>query len=227
MSTPKPKQIFLIDDHPLMQEGLTRLIEQGGPWQVCGCADTSAKALQLVPGIQPDLVTMDVSLPDKNGLELMKDLLALMPDLKILVFSMHDETLYAERVMRAGAKGYLMKGESTSSLIEAIHSILGGGIYLSAKASTHLLKNLSSGKSRGTLGLDRLSDRELEIFELIGLGKSNSQIAAQLNISSKTVDAHRANIKTKLDLPDSSSLMRAAVLWIERGSRPSASASPN
>lgn len=220
------KQIFLIDDHPLMQEGLTRSIEQSGRWKVCGYAQTSAQAQELVPELMPDLVTMDVSLPDKNGLELIKDLLARMPSLAILVFSMHDETLYAERVMRAGAKGYLMKGESTGELLQAIDAVLKGGVYLSKNASNHLLKSLAGGKSRGLFGLDRLTDRELEIFELIGRGKANAQIAGQLKISSKTVDAHRSNIKTKLGLPDAPSLMRAAVLWIERGSTVMGAGSP-
>jgi DNA-binding NarL/FixJ family response regulator len=129
---------------------------------------------------------------------------------------MHDETLYAERVMRAGARGYVMKGEPTATLIKAIEEVLRGGTYLSAKASSHLLRNLSGAKSRGLIGLDRLSDRELEIFELIGRGRSNGQIAQQLHISPKTVDAHRTNIKTKLGITDAPTLMRSAVIWIEQ-----------
>jgi len=213
----KPKRIFLVDDHPMMREGLARSIEQGGPWKICGQAASSFAALEQVPLLLPDLVTMDVSLPDKNGLELIKDLLCRVPGLLILVFSMHDETLYAERVMRAGAKGYLMKGEPTATLIQAIDTVLKGGVFLSGNASNHLLKSLAGSRSRGQYGLDLLSDRELEIFELIGSGKSNAQIASMLHISPKTVDAHRAKMKTKLGLADAPSLMRSAVLWLETG----------
>ncbi len=212
------KKIYLVDDHPLMQEGLTRSLEKGGQWEVCGYGQTAAQALSDVPDLKPDLITMDISLPDKNGLELIKELLSRTPTLLILVFSMHDEALYAERALRAGAKGYLMKGAPTSELLNAIEKILGGDVYLSPGVSQHLSKNSSKGRNRDVSGLDRLTDRELEIFELIGRGKANSQIASQLSISSKTVDAHRSNIKTKLGLPDAPSLMRAAVLWIERGS---------
>ncbi len=213
----KRKRIYLVDDHPMMREGLTRLIEETGGWELCGFAETSSKALEQIPQLKPDLVTLDISLPDKNGLEVIKDLLALMPEVRILVFSMHDEMLYAERVMRAGAKGYLMKGEPTEALTQAIQSILEGDVYLSNTASNHLLKNLSGTKSQAQFGLDRLTDRELEVFELIGRGKNTSQIAEHLHISPKTVDAHRANMKTKLGLPDAPALMRGAVLWIEHG----------
>ena len=209
-------RIYLVDDHPMMREGIARSIESRG-WEVCGHAESSAKALEEIPALIPDLVTMDISLPDKNGLELIKDLRARLPDLRILVFSMHDETLYAERAMRAGAKGYVMKGESTTVLLEAIEGILQGGHYLSAGASSHLLKSLSGGRNRGVYGLDRLTDRELEIFELIGRGRSSGQISSLLHISPKTVDAHRMKIKMKLGLPDAPSLMRAAVIWIEQG----------
>ena len=208
----------------MMREGLARSIEEVGHWEVCGQAASSKEALERIPEVNPDLVTMDISLPDKNGLELIKDLLSRLPKLLIMVYSMHDEVLYAERVMRAGGKGYLMKGEPTSTLMHAIDTILKGGIYLTNNASGQLLKNLSGVRSRGQFGLDRLSDRELEIFELIGGGKSNVQIGGVLHISPKTVDAHRSNIKTKLGIPDAPSLMRAAVLWIERGKRQDAAA---
>jgi DNA-binding NarL/FixJ family response regulator len=213
------KRIFLVDDHPMMQEGLARLLGQAEGWEICGCATNSAEAMERVLKLRPDLVTLDISLPDKNGLELIKDLLARIPDLKILVFSMHDEMLYAERVVRAGAKGYLMKDEPTEKLIRAIETIIANGIYLSPRVSNHLLRTLSGGKGRGQVGLSRLSDRELEVFELIGLGRTNSQISDMLNISPRTVDAHRTHIKTKLGLPDASALMREAVLWIEHGGK--------
>lgn len=195
---------------------MARSIEERN-WEICGHAVTSASALDQVPTLQPDVVIADISLPDKNGIELIKDLRALMPDLRIVVFSMHDEMLYAEHAMRAGARGYVMKGESPSVLIHAIEEVLQGRNYLSAAASSHLLRNMASGKGRRVYGMDRLTDRELEIFELVGRGKSSAQISSLLHISPKTVDAHRMNIKTKLGLPDAPSLVRAAVIWIERG----------
>lgn len=209
------KRIFLVDDHPMMREGLGLLIGEAG-WTVDGHARSAAEALERVPGNVPDLVVLDVSLPDKNGLELTKDLVTLVPELRILVFSMHDEMLYAERAMNAGAKGYLMKGEAGGTVIHAMGSIINGGIHLSRAASKHLLSTLAGPGSGVQSSLERLTDRELEIFELTGLGKSSVEIGSQLHISPKTVDAHRANIRTKLAMPDAAALMRGAVLWIEQ-----------
>lgn len=216
------KNIFLVDDHPMLREGLLRLIEQKPDCQICGEAETSAEAMEAIPRLNPDLVVMDISLPDKSGLELLKDLQAIVPGLTVLVFSMHDEMLYAERVVRAGAKGYLMKGAPNDRLSTAIDRVLNGGLYLSSRVSNHILNGLSSSRSNGQLGqvgLERLTDRELEIFELIGRGKSSGQIAEQLFISPRTVDAHRCNIKSKLGLPDAPALMREAVLWVELADR--------
>ncbi len=211
------KQIFLVDDHPMLREGLQRLIEQQPEWQVCGESDTAARGLEAILRLSPDLVITDISLPDKNGLELIKDLQALSPTIPVLVFSMHDEMLYAERAMRAGAKGYLMKGTTTDALAEAIASILAGGVSLSRRVSDHILQHLSGVRTPAKSGLQSLTDRELEIFELIGSGKSSTQISDQLHISPKTVDAHRANIRAKLALADGSSLLRESVLWVELG----------
>lgn len=211
------KRIFLVDDHPMLREGLVRLIEQQPGCEVCGEADTASEGMEAILRLSPDLVMTDISLPDKNGLELIKDLQAMRPGIPILVFSMHDEMLYAERVMRAGAKGYLMKGTMIESLAEAIHCVLSGGVYLSRRVSNHILKNLSGSRPAGKSGLKSLTDRELEVFELIGAGKSNTQISDQLHISPKTVDAHRANIRSKLSLPDGPALVREAVLWVELG----------
>ncbi len=210
------KTIFIVDDHPMLREGLVSIIERTADYKVCGSAETAGAAMERIPELSPDLVMLDISLPDKNGLELTKDLLAQHPDLKILVFSMHDELLYAERVMRAGACGYLMKGASSSRLAEAIACVLSGEPYLSGNVSNHILRSLSSKTGhQGQVGVERLSDRELEIFELIGRGIPSSRIAEQLSISQKTVDAHRANIKSKLALPDASALIREAVVWVE------------
>lgn len=211
------KQIFLVDDHPMLREGLQRLIEQQPGCRVCGESDTARGALEAIQQLTPDLVMTDISLPDKNGLELIKDLQTVSPGIPILVFSMHDEMLYAERAMRAGAKGYLMKGTIIEALTEAIECVLSGGIYLSHRVNDHILHNLSGNRSLGKIGLKSLTDRELEVFELLGGGKSSAQISDQLRISSKTVDAHRANIRAKLSFADSPALLREAVLWVELG----------
>ena len=209
------KKIYLVDDHPMLREGLSQLIRNKADCEICGESETASGALVGIPECSPDIVLMDITLPDKSGLELIKDLQALYPELKILVFSMHDEMLYAERVMRAEAKGYLMKGESTDKLIEAIDCILSGGLYLSRNVCDHVLNSMSRRRAVGTPGPGSLTDRELEIFELIGRGRSCAQIASQLNISPKTVDAHRTNIRSKLALTDGNVLMREAVLWVE------------
>jgi DNA-binding NarL/FixJ family response regulator len=216
-----PIRILLVDDHPMLRGGLSRLIEKMPDCQVCGESANAAGAMEMIPRLSPTLVILDISLPDRNGLELLKDLRLLYPDLPVLVFSMHDEMLYAERVIRAGARGYLMKGADAEKLSEAIECVLAGERYLSRKVSSHLLATLSGNRTTNKLRLERLTDRELEIFELIGRGGTNSQIAEKLHISPKTVDAHRSNMKTKLDLPDASGLMREAVLWVELSNRSS------
>ena len=205
---------FLVDDHPMLLDGLARLVEEIPQCMICGRALNAAEAFAQIPSAKPDLVITDITLPDKNGLELIKDLHAILPDLSILTFSMHDEMLYAARTLKAGGKGYLMKGADTKLLAIAINRVLDGGIYLSPKVSDHLLRNLSGGSSPQPR-LEVLTDRELEIFELIGRCRSVSDISEQLHISPKTVDAHRGNIKAKLGLPDAATLMREAVLWVE------------
>jgi DNA-binding NarL/FixJ family response regulator len=201
-----------------LRAGLHRLVEQVSGCEVCGEAASASDALDSIPRLLPDLVITDISLPDRNGLELIKDLRALVPSVEILVFSMHDETLYAERCLRAGAKGYLMKGEKTPMLFEAVEQVMAGKTYLSPRMSEQIIANLA-GRRDVKMKLEKLSDRELEVFELIGLCRSNPQIADQLQISPKTVDAHRANIKGKLNLPDAPTLMREAVLWVEMSGR--------
>jgi len=202
----------------MLREGILRQVESTPGLQVCGEAATAKDAFQEIQRELPDLVLMDISLPDKSGLELIKDLQSFVPQVAILVFSMHDEILYAERVMRAGAKGYLMKGAGSDKLKEAIQRVLSGELYLSSKISTQIINGLS-GKNSANLGLRRLSDRELEIFDLIGRGHTNMQIAEKLHISVRTVDAHRTNIKAKLNLADGASLVRKAILWVEDDSK--------
>jgi len=222
--------IFLVDDHPMLREGLIHLIDRMSECEVCGEAGTATTAAEAITRLVPDLVIMDISLPDKNGLELLKDLLCLIPGLNVLVFSMHDEMIYAERVVRAGARGYIMKGAKNDNLRKAIERVLAGGHYLSERVSNHLFERLASGKQRPAgarqhaqgrhKGIGKLTDRELEVFELIGRGKSACQIAEQLCISPRTVDAHRGNIKSKLGLHDLPALIRSAVLWVELADKP-------
>lgn len=212
-------KILLVDDHPLLREGLGHLIDAETGLTVCGTAATVRDALDLVESAKPDLVITDLTLPGRNGLELIKDLAATHPDLPIIVLSMHDELIYAERVFRAGGSGYVMKDTPPDRLIEAVRTALDGGVFASQALTTRLLKALSGGNnaSKNHSLLERLTDREMEVFELIGKAKGNNEIAAQLGISPRTLDAHRAHIREKLDLPDSNSLTRHAIRWVEVG----------
>jgi DNA-binding NarL/FixJ family response regulator len=213
------KQIFLVDDHQMLREGLIRLIVQKADWQVCGESASAADAVESILTHSPDLVIMDLTLPDKSGIEVIKDLQTLTPGIRILVFSMHDEMLYAQRAIRAGAKGYIMKGAASGKLMDAIGRVMSGEIYLSPPVSNQILHGLSGKRGPEQFGLERLTDRELEVFELLGHGKSTGQISDLLHISPKTVDAHRFNLKSKLSLPDAQALMREAILWVEFGGK--------
>lgn len=217
------KRILIVDDHPAFRNGLAYFIEPEPDLEICGQAASSREALDFVAKNKPDLVISDLSLPDKNGLELLKDLRALHPDLRVLVVSMHDELLYAERVLRAGGRGYLMK-ENSDKVTDAVRKILSGEVYVSRAVTNHFLTSLVEGRNQSfSFPLSRLTDRELEVFELIGNGIANEDIATQLGISSRTVDAHRAHIREKLRLADSNELLRFAVRWIESGVQPSPS----
>lgn len=212
------KRIYLVDDHPMMRAGLRDHIANQPGLQVCGEASTAAEAIVEIPQLRPDLVMMDLTLPDRSGLELVKDLRILMKRLLILMFSMHDEMLYAERVLRAGAQGYLMKGAPPEQIDKALRTVLEGGIYLSDKAARHVLRgSIRSRDGSMRSRMETLTDRELEIFQHLGQGLGNSEIAARLHISNRTVDTHRTNIRTKLGLPDSIAVFREAVLAAELG----------
>lgn len=212
-------RILLVDDHPLLREGLGRLIDAAAGMSVCGMAGSVQEALALVETQIPDLVVTDLTLPGRNGLELIKDLGAIHPEIPVIVLSMHDELIYAERVLRAGGRGYVMKDAPPERLIEAIHVVLGGGVFASQTVTNHFLKALSSNKSpsKQCFPLERLTDREMEVFELIGQAKSNHDIASRLGISPRTLDAHRAHIREKLALGDSNELTRHAIRWVEVG----------
>jgi DNA-binding NarL/FixJ family response regulator len=211
---PQKARIFIVDDHPMTRAGLTHLINHQPDTLVCGEAENAAEALDLFHVSQPDLMLIDITLPDKSGLELIKDVKAIRPDLPILVISMHDESLYADRVLRAGARGYITKHEGGDKLLVAIRQVLSGKIYVSESMSAHILE-IFSGVQPGTVrsSIQNLSDREFEVFQALGEGLSSHEIAKKLHLSAKTVDAHRANIKTKLKINTTAELISFAARW--------------
>jgi DNA-binding NarL/FixJ family response regulator len=214
-------RVLLVDDHPIVRRGLAELIDQEPGFSVCGEAQNAQEALDSVAALQPDLAVVDVSLQGTSGIELIKDVKIRYPDMLVLVLSMHDETLYAERVLRAGARGYVMKEEATEKLMTAIRKVLSGQIYLSEKMAARALSKFIHG-ARDTNGspLECLSDRELQVFELIGRGRGTRQIAETLHLSVKTIESHREHIKSKLNLTRSTELMQHAIQWVQ-GERPS------
>jgi DNA-binding NarL/FixJ family response regulator len=210
------KRVLLVDDHPIMRHGLSQLIRAEEGLDVCGDAGTAADGLDAVGHFKPDLVVVDLTLPDKNGLELLKDIQALHPGTLCIVLSMHDESLYAERALRAGARGYVMKEAAADHLVDAIRRVLGGGIYVSDAMASRMLEVMTSSRSKpGASSIDRLTDRELEILEMIGKGVATKNIAEKLSISTRTVEAHRAHIKEKIGITDGAALVRYAVQWVE------------
>ena len=208
-----PHRILVVDDHPLFRAGLVGLMSHESDLDVCGEAHNAAQALDAIKLLNPDLAIVDIGLPDKNGLELLKDIQALHPGVDVLIISMHAESLYAERVLRAGASGYVMKQEATEKVIIALRQIFSGSIYLSDKLSARLMHQLVGGGRAVSTGLvvDQLSDRELEVFGLIGQGRGTRQIAEQLHLSVKTIESHRAHIKEKLSLNSATELVHRAV----------------
>jgi len=210
------KNILIVDDHPMMRQGLAQLIDNEPDLKVIAEADTGGQGLDIVVKEKLDLAVLDISLPDRNGLELIKDIRSVKPELPVLIISMHDEALYAERVLRAGARGYIMKQEGGNKLLQAIRQVLTGQIYVSEKMSARILETFSGRKSEQSASpVARLSDREFEVFQLIGQGKGTKEIAQHLNLSVKTVEVHRAKIKEKLSLLTATDLVRYAVRWTE------------
>lgn len=198
----------------MIREGLRTLISREPDLSVCGEAETAAEALKATAELNPDLVLVDIGLPGRNGLELIKDLRAFHPALPILVLSMHDELLWAERVLRAGARGYVMKREAGPVMVQAIRQVLANQLCVSEKISARILESFAGHRVESSpLGL--LSDREFEVFELIGRGKSTAEIAGDLHLSTKTVEAHRAKIKEKLELKTMPELISFAARWVE------------
>lgn len=209
-------KILIVDDHPVVRGGLKSIIDGRDDLSVCATAGSVQEALALVDSTAPDLVLTDLGLPGRNGIELIKDLRTLHPELPVLVMSMHDELIYAERVLRAGGRGYVAKESPAEILLEAIRKVLAGGVFVSDLVTNHFLHGLSGNSGQRTsFPIQRLTDRELEVFEHVGRGKSTHDIADQLGISPRTVDAHRTHIREKLGLCDGNELIRFAVRWVE------------
>jgi DNA-binding NarL/FixJ family response regulator len=216
MSNPFIKKILIVDDHPMMRKGLTSTLEMEPDLEVIHQCEKAEEVLKILDHEKPDLLLIDVSLPGMNGIELVKNIIFQDPEMKILVVSRHEESLYGERALRAGAKGYIMKFEPSETLIKAVRKILKGGIYVSDSLNEKLLMNAMHGKKGGSVSsIDILSDRELEVFELMGKGKSSSEIADQLHLASKTVETYRSRIKEKMDFKNSTEMIFHAVKWVE------------
>lgn len=213
---PDAKRIVIVDDHPLFRKGLEELISSDDSFAVCGEAGNAAEAMEVIRKLNPDLAMVDLSLPGANGIELIKNIRAEFPKLPVLVLSMHDESLYALRALRAGADGYVMKHEAMANVIQAIREVFSGRPYLSPAMAAQVITKFAHRQAEGEAdAVERLSDRELEVLELIGKGNEVRQIAKLLHLSPKTVETHRAHIKDKLDLKNSRQVARFALQWLQ------------
>ena len=209
------KRLLIVDDHPIFRHGISQLIRQLREVTICGEADNAQSALEAMRRHTPDVILMDISMPGKNGIELIKLMLAEQPRLIILVLSMHDESIYALRALRAGAKGYVMKQQAMENVLDALRKVMSGGIYISPQFGEKLVFKVIQG-SESDLGtpVDKLSDRELEVLQLFGRNKSTREIADELHLSVKTIETHRAHIKEKLGFKDADEMVKFAVEWI-------------
>lgn len=208
------RRVFVVDDHPIVRQGLALMINAESDLMVCGEAEEAQSALQAILECGPDILIIDISLNGPDGLELVKQIRTLFPDLPILILSMHDEATYAERALRARANGYIMKQEATDKVLVAIRRILDGGIYLSDSIANKILQqHMRGGPEAGQSQIAELSDRELEVFRLIGDGHSTRQIADELHLSVKTVETYQAHIKEKLLLRTGRELVQRAISW--------------
>ncbi|MGA9450189.1 MAG: response regulator transcription factor [Verrucomicrobiia bacterium] len=209
-------KILLVDDHPLVREGLANLISQQADLQICGEADNEPQALEIIRTVQPHIAIVDISLESGSGIELIKSIKVMFPAVTVLVLSMHDESLYAERALRAGARGYVMKREAAKKVIQAIRCVLAGQLYVSDKIAALMAEKFVEGRPATTASpIEQLSNRELEVFQLLGLGHSTRQIADHLHVGFKTVQAYCARIKEKLKLANATELLREAIRWYE------------
>jgi DNA-binding NarL/FixJ family response regulator len=212
----KRLRIYLVEDHPIFRQGLAQLLNAESGMEICGEADSHLAGLQGVRNLVPDFVIVDIALKDSSGVELIKDIKTYFPQMPILALSMHDENIYAERMLRAGARGYLMKQEAPQTIVRAIRQILDGKVFVSDSMASRMLEVFADGRKniQGS-PVDLLSDRELEVFRMIGEGSSTRQIAEKLHVSMKTVENHRAHIKEKLNLQSAIELIQHATLWIQ------------
>ena len=211
-------RVFIIDDHPVFRMGLSALIESQSDLAVCGEAAAMVDDLDVITATKPHLVVVDITLQENNGLDLITRMRSQLPDLAVLVISMHDEHLYAQRVIKAGAKGFLMKGEKASVILGGIRNAIRGELVLSENQQALLLNQMvkNGGSHKATLPVEALSNRELHVFELLGQGKRTRDIADHLGLSVKTIETHQANIKRKLTLRDYTDLVRAATGWMNK-----------
>lgn len=207
-------RLFLVDGHPITRQGVRMLVERESDLVVCGEAGSAAGAMDLIPKAAPDLAIIEIALKTTSGLELMKNIKAVLPELPVLIMSIHDESLYAERALRAGAKGYIMKREASEKILVAIRRVLSGELYLSERMKERMLHRLVKSPHEDVVfTIDTLSDREMEVFQLIGNGFSTRQVAAKLNLSVKTIDSYREHLKLKLRLEKGADLVRYAIQW--------------
>lgn len=210
----RKKTVFVVDDHPIVRQGLTLLINQETDLTVCGEAEEMHSALRAIMAVRPDILIVDISLNGPDGLELLKHIRLNSPRLPVLILSMHDESIYAERALRAGANGYIMKQEATEKVLVALRRILSGEIYVSDRIANSMLQHYVRGANlSGHSSVSELTDRELEVFRLIGEGHGTRQIADELHLSVKTVESYQAHIKEKLSLRNSRELVQHAVQW--------------
>ncbi len=213
-SVAKKRQVFVVDDHPIVRQGLALLINQEPDLAVCGEAEDAQSALQMLAAARPDILVVDISLNGPDGIDLLKNVRAREPNLPVLILSMHDEAIYAERALRAGAQGYIMKQEATEKVLVALRRILSHEVYVSDRIANRMLQRyIGSPSAEGTPIMTELSDRELEVFRLIGEGHSTRQIAVELHLSVKTVESYQAHIKEKLSLRNSRELVQHAIRW--------------
>jgi DNA-binding NarL/FixJ family response regulator len=213
--TEQKKRVVIVDDHPLFRDRLSQLINQEPDLEVCGESETAEQAVQLIRRLTPDLVIVDITLKGSSGLELIKGIRALSIGIPVLVLSMHEESLYAERTLRAGATGYITKNQAADEVLGAIRRVLTGEIYLSDKMTSVFLRSLTTTGAKSTpRPVDRLADRELEVLELIGRGNTTRQIADKLQLGAATVDTYRARIKEKMNFRNATELQHCAIRWV-------------
>ncbi|HNU28483.1 MAG TPA: response regulator transcription factor [Sedimentisphaerales bacterium] len=208
------RTIVIVDDHPIVRQGLAQLINQESDLLVCGQAEDAYEAMQTIRESDPDMVIVDISLKETSGVELIKDLKIQYPDLPVLTLSMHDETVYGERALRAGARGYIMKQEATEKVVTAIRRVLAGEVYVSNGMAAKMVSKLVGGPGKTGSPVECLSDRELEVFRMLGEGYNTREMADKLHLSVKTIETYRAHIKDKLGLQDASELLRSAIRWV-------------